>query len=155
MKALRGRLDPGSKATAAQDFRHTSQGEGESVSDFIRRIEKMFQLAYGGDGMQPETRGTLLYGQLQEGLHHNLMEGPAVSGTVNYQVLCVAAKMNSGRRLKRRLYQRSTTPFRPSQREEGDSRSKLPDARRKLPKPAHTRGSTLGVAFEQLSMMQK
>ena len=40
--ALRRRLDPGSKAMAAQDFRHISQGEGEGVSSFIRRLERTF-----------------------------------------------------------------------------------------------------------------
>jgi len=83
--ALRSRLDPGSKAMAAQDFRHISQKEGESVSNFIRRLERTFQLAYGRDGMLPETRDALLYSQLQEGLRDRLMEGPAVSGAANYQ----------------------------------------------------------------------
>ena len=79
---------------AVQDFRHLTQREGETVGvgDFIRRLERTFQLAYGRDGMLPETRDALLYGQLQEGLRDSLMEGPAVSGAVNYQALCVAAK---------------------------------------------------------------
>ena len=34
--ALHARLDPGSKALAAQDFRHSSQGKEESVADFVR-----------------------------------------------------------------------------------------------------------------------
>ena len=33
--ALRSRLDPGSRALAAQDFRHASQREKESVADYI------------------------------------------------------------------------------------------------------------------------
>lgn len=61
--AMRNRLDPCSRALAAQDFRHASQREGESVSDFIRRLEQMFKLAYGQDGMSDETRGTLLHSQ--------------------------------------------------------------------------------------------
>ena len=32
---MRNRLDPSSRALAAQDFRHASQQEGESVADFI------------------------------------------------------------------------------------------------------------------------
>ena len=32
---MRSRLDPSSRALAAQDFRHASQQEGESVADFI------------------------------------------------------------------------------------------------------------------------
>ena len=37
--ALRGRLDPGSRIIAAQDFRHAAQEENEKVGDFIRRLE--------------------------------------------------------------------------------------------------------------------
>lgn len=39
VEALRGRLNPGDMAMAAQDFRHTSQADGESVSDFVRHLE--------------------------------------------------------------------------------------------------------------------
>ena len=39
VKMLKERLDPGSKVLAGQDFRHTTQGEAESVADFIRRLE--------------------------------------------------------------------------------------------------------------------
>ena len=34
-KLMQARMDPGCKAIAAQDFRHTVQGTGESVTDFI------------------------------------------------------------------------------------------------------------------------
>ena len=44
--AHRSRLDPGSEAMAAQDFRLASQEEGEKVSDFIRCLEQTFCLAY-------------------------------------------------------------------------------------------------------------
>ena len=108
VEALRARLDPGSKAMAAQDFRHATQDEGEKVSDFIRRLEKTFRRAYGNDTMLPETRDALLYAQLQEGLKYELMKAPAVSGALNYRALCVAAKSEE-RRLaelqKRRQYQ--------------------------------------------------
>ena len=80
IEALRGRLDPGSKTLAAQDFRHTLQKEGESVADFIRRLERVFRLAYGRDKMTTETRDTLLYGQLHAGLAYVLTQGSAVSG---------------------------------------------------------------------------
>ena len=40
--ALRVRLDPGGRALAAQDFRHTFQRETEQVGDFIRRLERTF-----------------------------------------------------------------------------------------------------------------
>ena len=35
VEALRSRLEPGSKAVAAQDFRHATQRDVESVSDFV------------------------------------------------------------------------------------------------------------------------
>ena len=82
---------------AAQDFRHASQEEQEKVSDFIRRLERLFKLAYGHEGISTETRNTLLYGQLQEGLRHKIMESPAVSGATSYQGLCLAAKAEEKR----------------------------------------------------------
>lgn len=109
IQALRNRLDPGGRALAAQDFRHTVQGETELVADFIRRLERTFQIAYGRDGMSAETRDTLLHSQLQEGLRHDLMRGPAVSGAQTYKELCLAAK-NEEKRLaelrKRQQYQK-------------------------------------------------
>ena len=93
VRALRARLDPGSKALAAQDFRHAAQDENEKVGDFIRRIRR----AYGHDTMLSETRDALLYAQLQEGLKYDLMKAPAVSGALNYQALCVAAKSEERR----------------------------------------------------------
>ena len=60
--------------------------------------------------MSSETKDTLLYGQLQEGLCLELMKGPAVSGATKYQELCVAAK-NEEKRLvelkRRQQYSRS------------------------------------------------
>ena len=106
--ALRSRLDPGSRIMAAQDFRHASQEEEEKVGDFIRRLEQLFKLAYGRDSISMETRSTLLYGQLQEGLKHQIMESPAVSGATDYQNLCLAAKAEEKRLAelrKRRQYQ--------------------------------------------------
>ena len=107
--SLRSRLDPGSKIMAAQDFRHAAQEENEKVGDFIRRLEQLFKLAYGRDIISAETRGTLLYGQLQEGLRHRIMEAPAVSGATNYQALCLAAKAEEKRlaELKKRRQYRS------------------------------------------------
>jgi len=92
MQALRSRLDPGGRALAAQDFRHTVQGETEGVADFIRHLECTFRIAYGRDNMSSETRNTLLHSQLQEGLRYDLMKGPAVSGAQTYKELCLAAK---------------------------------------------------------------
>lgn len=66
VKALRSRLDFGSRQIAAQEFRHCLQAEGEKVSDYIRRLEKTFRVAYGRDAIMAETRDALLYspGQL-------------------------------------------------------------------------------------------
>lgn len=113
--ALRSRLDPGSRLMAAQDFRHASQEEHERVSDFIRRLEQLFKLAYGRDALSMETRYILLYGQLQEGLKLKIIESPAVSGAVDYSSLCLAAKAEEKRLAelkKRRQYHtdRTTKP---------------------------------------------
>ena len=120
VEALRGRLDPGSKAVAAQDFRHATQKDSESVADFVRRLERMFRIAYGRDPMSNETRDTLLYCQLQEGLRYELMRGPAVSGATKYQELCVAAK-NEEKRLadlrRRQQYSKSSAQSRQTQSE--------------------------------------
>ena len=107
--AMGSRLDPGSRALAAQDFRHAAQGPQETVADYILRLEKIFRRAYGREQMTEETKKTLLHGQLQEGLKYVLMKAPAVSGAQDYQGLCMAAK-NEERRLseltKRQQYLR-------------------------------------------------
>ena len=97
VEALRLRLDPGSKAVAAQDFRHAAQGDEEQVADFIRRLEKTFRIAYCRDKLSDETRDALLYGQLQESLCFDLVRAPAVSGAQSYKELCVAAKSEERR----------------------------------------------------------
>ena len=111
VSALRSRLDTGNKVMAAQDFRHTFQEEGEKISDYIHRLEQTFRLAYGHDRMLPETRRTLLYGQMKDGLAYSLMESPAVSGAADYQALCLAAKGEEKRLAelkKRRQYNQKT-----------------------------------------------
>ena len=115
--ALRLRLDPGSRTLAAQDFRHTSQTDEERVADVIHRLERTFNVAYGREGMSSETRDTLLHGQLQDGLKHELMRAPAVSGAQSYPELCLAAR-NEEKRLaelkKRQQYLKpSATPLQP------------------------------------------
>ena len=77
---------------AGQDFRHATQETGESVAEYVRRLERLFQVAYGRDGLSVETRQTLLYSQLQEGLRYSLIKSPAVSGADSYSQLCIAAK---------------------------------------------------------------
>lgn len=62
MKALGEKLNFDGKAVAAQDFRHMSQRVGETVSEFVSRLEKMFRRAYGHENITAETRNTLLMG---------------------------------------------------------------------------------------------
>ena len=62
------------------------------MADFVRRLEQQFMVAYGQDGMSIETRETLLYSQLQEGLHYDIMKAPAVSRAQTYKELCMAGK---------------------------------------------------------------
>ena len=110
--ALRARLDPGSKALASQDFRHALQRESESVSDYVMRLERLFQIAYGREGMSIETREALLYSQLHEGLTVNLMRTPAVSGAESFKQLGTAAKHEEKRLTelsRRQQYQHSPT----------------------------------------------
>ena len=120
IEVLRSRLDSASKVVAAQDFRHTAQRDEEPVSDFINRLERTFRAAYRHDVMSIETRDTLLYGQVQDGLSLQLMQGPAVSGARNYAELCIAAK-NEEKRLadlkKRREYSKLHIPATSSRRQ--------------------------------------
>lgn len=92
VSALRSRVEPGNRVLAGQDFRHARQEGSESVSEYIRRLEKLFQAAYGRDGLSVETRQTLLYSQLQEGLVYDLIKSPAVSGADSYSQLCIAVR---------------------------------------------------------------
>lgn len=90
--ALKGRIDQGSSKLAAQDFCHAAQRAKETVAEFIHWLEKIFRRAYGRDAIATETRDTLPFGQLQEGLHLGIMQAPAVSDTQSYVKLCMAAK---------------------------------------------------------------
>ena len=88
-QALHARLDPGSKVLAA---RHAVQKDDESVVDFVRRMERCFQVAYGTDNLSRETRETVYFGQLQEGLKYGIVKSPSVSGCQSYKELCMAAE---------------------------------------------------------------
>jgi len=118
IQALRGKMEPANKALAAQDFRHISQGDQESVAELIRRLERTFKVAYGRDSMSQETRYALLHGQLQDALKHEIMKAPAVSGAQNYTALCMASRNEEKRLLelrKRQQYrQPSNSSFRPT-----------------------------------------
>ena len=108
--ALRGRLDPGRRALAAQDFRHATQRETESVADYISQLKQLFHRVYGREGMSDEMHDMLLHGQLQEGLWYEIMKAPAVSGSHAYNELCLAAR-NEEKRIdklaKLRLYRKT------------------------------------------------
>ena len=54
-EVLQERLDAGNKTLAAHDCRHTCQQDGDSVTKFIRRLERIFQLAFGRDRMEQVT----------------------------------------------------------------------------------------------------
>ena len=141
---LASRLEPTAKAMAAQDFRHLSQQRTEPVSDFIRRLERTFNLAYGRDGMSKETRDILLHGQLQEGLHQHLMSSPAVSGAGTYLELCLAAKneeKHQTRLQQRQLYRQSEDIALETQRAAVGSRGGP-----LKPKACYTCGSTTHLA---------
>ena len=92
VSSLSKRLEPANRTMAAQDFRHTVQGEKESVADFICRLEQAFKVVYGRESLSAGTRDALLYGQLQEGLTYELIKAPSVSGAQTYRDLGVAAK---------------------------------------------------------------
>ena len=59
--------------------------------DCIRRLERMFRVAYGRESASAERRAALLCSQMQEGLKFELMELPAVSGVTDYKQLCLTA----------------------------------------------------------------
>ena len=156
--ALRLRLDPGSRTLAAQDFRHTSQTDEERVADFIRRLERTFNVAYGREGMSSETRDTLLHGQLQDGLKHELMRAPAVSGAQSYPELCLAAR-NEEKRLaelkKRQQYLKpSATPLQPM-KEFTENKMFVPQVRlvQSLRLFPH-QGASVSVQLEPVSRLQ-
>ena len=111
--ALKRRLDPGSKMLAIQDFRHASQGERESIADYIRRLEKMFRTAYGRDEMSTETREVILYTQMHAGLKYSLTESPAVSGATDYKQLCLSARNEEKRLLDLEKRRRALQPQAP------------------------------------------
>jgi len=78
-------------------YSYVSLSVSELVSNFITRLEKVFQMGFGSEHLSIDTREMLLYGQLQEGLLYPLMESPSVSGAQNYKELCLAAKREERR----------------------------------------------------------
>ena len=102
------------------------------MADFVRRLERMFRIAYGCDPMSNETRDALLYCQLQEGLCYEIVRGPAVLGATKYQELCIAAK-NEEKRLadlqRQQQYSKSGAQSRQTQSERAMAN---PDSPRRL-----------------------
>ena len=97
VQALCTHLDPSSCALAAQDFCNALQYDKESVSDYITRLKRSFQIAYGREQLSAETKEAFLFSQLQAGLKLSIMESPAVSESLSYKPLCVAAKQEEKR----------------------------------------------------------
>ena len=54
-------LGQGSRVMAAQDFRHTLQEEGKSVSNYIWGLERAFRIAHGSDEPYSESRNIFLF----------------------------------------------------------------------------------------------
>ena len=74
----------------------------------MRTLERTVRVAYGTDKLSSETRAAFLYGQLQEGLKHNLMNSPNVSGALTYKELVLATKNEERRQSeirKKKQYQ--------------------------------------------------
>ena len=86
--------DPARKTMAAQDFRHSAQKSGECVPDFIRKLEKTYQIANGKDDLSQDTRDALLYSQLYEGQCYDLMHSrTSLQGTLH---CCQGRREESG-----------------------------------------------------------
>ena len=133
-------MDPGNQTLAALDFRHASQRPTETVSDFLRRLEHIYQTAFGCEDLSAETWAMLLYGQLQEGLSYSLMESPSVSVAQSYRELCMAAKKKEQRLAelkKKQQYSKSTSESstrKPLYRNnDGSSRDKIKSLEKQRP----------------------
>ena len=67
------------------------------MSHNITRLERSLQIANGHERLTPEAKDAFLYNQLQGGLKLTLMESPAVSRSLTFKQLCVAAKQEEKR----------------------------------------------------------
>jgi hypothetical protein len=59
---LQERLDPGSKVLGEQDFQHAFQRDNEPIADFVRKLQRTFNITYGRDRMSKETKEAILFG---------------------------------------------------------------------------------------------
>ena len=82
------------------------RGKVRPCLTFICHLERSFTIAYGRDDMSEDTRSTLLYGQLQEGLRYEVMKSPGVSGAQSYKDLCIAACNEEKRQVELRKKQK-------------------------------------------------
>ena len=107
---LTQRLDQDSLMAAIQDFWHACQKDNEMVTDYIRQLERCYQLAYSGDKLSSEMKEAILFGELQAGSTYQIVKKPAFSGSQYYKALCTAAKAEEKNIAEVRccqLYQRS------------------------------------------------
>ena len=106
-------LDPCSKV---QDFQRTVQTDNETVADYACQLEKAFRVAFGNDKLGKKTKETMLYGQLQEGLHLGILHVRSLSalGAMSFKELCMATKNEEQRQTelkKRQDYSRPHNSF--------------------------------------------
>ena len=92
VKALILRIDQDSLMAAEQDFCHACQQDNKMATDYIRQLERCYQLAYGMDKLSSEKKEAILFGQLQAGLSYQNATSPAVFSSQSYKALCTAAK---------------------------------------------------------------
>ena len=93
-----------------QDFHHACQKDNEMVTDYIRRLEWCYQLAYSRDKLSSETKEDILFGQLQAGLSYQIVKSPAISGSQSYKTFCTTTKAEEkhiAELCRRQLYQKS------------------------------------------------
>ena len=126
---LRERIDPVNPFVAVQEFRHLMQAKTETVSDYIRHVERAYRIAHRKE-VQPETREALLFMQMREGLREEIIRAPQVSGCQRYSELCQAAKFEEKRLVeirKRRQYRREVdATVQSEQSSEGSFRPQAP-----------------------------
>ena len=89
VQVLQTCLDAGSCALAAKNLEMLYNGT-KRVS--LPQLERSFQIAYGHEHLSIEIRDAFWFSQIHARLKLTLMEIPAVSGSMSYRQLCIAAK---------------------------------------------------------------
>ena len=80
---MRSRLDPSSRALAAQDLLYAAQHDGELFLISFVTLNSCSNWLTAGTVCQ-KTQVTLLHSQLQERLRYDIMKAAAVSGSHGY-----------------------------------------------------------------------